>query len=248
MTTPEHPSAEVYRSKLSDPYSSHRRILALTRSLPSVHRVLDVGCGPGFIGSALAGLGYLVVGIDSHADTNSLRSAGYVEAFRLDIEQEPIPLQDGFDLLIFADVLEHLRDPEGVLARFRTLLAPGGHVLLSVPNVAHWTVRLALLAGYFPSCDRGILDRTHIRFFTLTSACQMVRRAEFSIRHTEVTPVPLPLIWPATAEGRPLTWLQHMNGMLTRLWKCGLGYQILILADCTGPNATAYSNERSSRD
>jgi SAM-dependent methyltransferase len=239
VTTPKHPPAELYRSKLSDPYSSHRRIIALTRSLPSVHRVLDVGCGPGYIGSALAGLGYSVVGVDSHADTNSLRSAGYVEAFRLDIEQASIPLQDSFDLLIFADVLEHLRDPEEVLERFRTLLVPGGHILLSVPNVAHWTVRVALLAGYFPSHDRGILDRTHIRFFTLDSARQMVRRAEFSIRHAEVTPIPLPLIWPTTAEGRPLDWLQHVNGVLTQLWKRGLGYQILILADLIGSGHSA---------
>lgn len=230
MTTPPRPPAEAYRSKLGDPYSSHRRLIALARSLASVHRVLDVGCGPGYIGSVLAGLGYSVVGIDSRADTNSLRSAGYVEAIRLDIEREPTPLRGGFDLLIFAVILEHLRDPGGVLARFRMLLAPGGRLLLSVPNVAHWTVRLSLLAGYFPSHDRGILDRTHIRFFTLDSARRMVRRSQFRIHHTEVTPLPLPVVWPATAEGGRLAWLQHMNGVITRLWKRGLGYQILILA------------------
>ena len=219
-----------YRPKLNDPFSSHRRIIDLTRSLPGVRRILDVGCGPGYTGASLAAMGYVVIGIDDRADICRLRALGYDTAFQLDIERDPVPPMAAFDLIIFGDILEHLRDPAQVLARLRPVLVPGGRIIVSVPNVAHWTVRLALLAGYFPACNRGILDRSHLRFFTFDSACRLVEAADFRIERTEVTPIPLPLLWEATAEGRPFAVLHMLNAWITRSWKRVLGYQILILA------------------
>lgn len=219
-----------YRSKLHDRFSSHRRLLALTCSLSGARRVLDVGCGSGHIGGALAALGYSVVGMDPDADPSRLRALGYKEVYRLDIEQEELPPATAFDLIIFGDILEHLRDPDRVLDRARSWLVPGGRILISVPNVAHWTVRLSLLTGHFPAYNRGILDRSHLRFFTLDSAKRLVEAAGFQIEHVEVTPIPLPLLCAATGEGRPLAILQTMNAVITRCWKRLLGYQILILA------------------
>ena len=224
-----------YRSKLNDPFSSHRRIIDLTRSLPGVRRILDVGCGPGHTGASLAAMGYAVVGIDAQADICRLRVLGYDAAFQLDIEQDPVPPMAAFDLIIFGDILEHLRAPDQVLARLRPVLVPGGRIIVSVPNVAHWTVRLALLAGYFPACNRGILDRSHLRFFTFDSARRLVEAAEFRIEQAEVTPIPLPLLWEVTAEGRPFAVLHTVNAWITRFWKRGLGYQILILASLAPP-------------
>ncbi|GIV83543.1 MAG: hypothetical protein KatS3mg052_0550 [Candidatus Roseilinea sp.] len=86
-----------------------------------------------------------------------------------------------FDAIIFADVLEHLVDPWAVLRDMRQLLADGGRVLLSVPNIAHWTARLNLLRGRFDYTDGYLMDRTHLRWFTRRSAKQMALNCGYRI-------------------------------------------------------------------
>jgi SAM-dependent methyltransferase len=97
------------------------------------------------------------------------------------------------DIIICADVLEHLRDPWTVLAWLRTLPAPGGRAVISVPNIAHWTARRALLRGRFDYTDFGLLDRTHLRFFTRATAAELARRAGFAVRAERLAGAPLPL-------------------------------------------------------
>ncbi len=82
----------------------------------------------------------------------------------LDLERELA--EKRFDVIVFADVLEHLRDPLATLARMTRFMAPDGCVLASVPNVSHAAVRLSLLAGKWEYTPTGLLDRTHLRFFT----------------------------------------------------------------------------------
>ena len=98
-----------------------------------------------------------------------------------------------FDVVLLLDVLEHLRDPERILRRARRALT-GGRVIVSLPNVANVTVRLTLLFGRFEYTERGILDRTHLRFFTRRSALRMLRDAGFTVEHREMTVIPLELI------------------------------------------------------
>ena len=99
----------------------------------------------------------------------------------------------GVDVVLCADVLEHLRDPWDTLAWLRTLLAPGGRAVISVPNVAHWTARRELLRGRFPYAQHGLFDRTHLRFFTRESARELAHRAGFAVRREAPAPAPLPL-------------------------------------------------------
>ncbi|HEV7753440.1 MAG TPA: class I SAM-dependent methyltransferase, partial [Baekduia sp.] len=110
----------------------------------------------------------------------------------------------GVDAVICADVLEHLRDPWAVLAWLRTLLDPGGRAIVSVPNIAHWTARRALLRGRFDYTDFGLLDRTHLRFFTRASATELARRAGFAVQaeHPAGAPLPLESRVPALAKVR----------------------------------------------
>src|SRR5262249_51763726 len=91
------------------------------------------------------------------------------------------------------DVLEHLRDPWSVLSWLRTLLAPGGRAVISIPNIAHWTSRRALLRGRFDYADHGLLDRTHLRFFTRASAAELAHRAGFAVQAERLAGAPLPL-------------------------------------------------------
>src|SRR5205823_7166679 len=111
------------------------------------------------------------------------------------------PLEGGFDAIVCADVLEHLRDPAAALAAVRHALAPDGEVVISIPNVAHLWVRLSLLAGRFDYAERGILDRTHLRFFTRRTLLALLARAGLAVDELRVTPVPLPLVVPRRLHG-----------------------------------------------
>jgi len=157
--------------------TSHAQILEL---VGGNKRVLDIGCATGYLARALVAQGCTVSGVEYDADAaeqarptldrlvvGDLETLDLVEAFG----------RDQFDALVFGDVLEHLRDPLAVLRRARPLLAGGGCVVISVPNIAHGAARLALLKGRWEYRQLGLLDTTHLRFFTLNSVREMLREA-----------------------------------------------------------------------
>ncbi|HEY0798318.1 MAG TPA: class I SAM-dependent methyltransferase, partial [Candidatus Baltobacteraceae bacterium] len=150
-------------------------------------RVLDVGCATGYLAKALASRGCDVVGIDINADALTESREFCSEAIAADLEVEPLGrILEGrarFDVAAFGDILEHLRNPLAVLESVRPLLAEGGFVVASIPNVAHAAVRLSLLGGRFDYQDFGLLDETHIRFFTRKSVEELFLVAGFRIEH-----------------------------------------------------------------
>ena len=130
-------------------------------------QILEVGCSTGYFGSALKAAGHIVWGIEPNKASASIASqnldhvfVGLVEDF---IEAYP---DKKFDIITFGDVLEHIADPSEVLNQCHSLLVAGGAIIASVPNVAHITIRAMLLEGRWEYGDLGILDRTHLRFFT----------------------------------------------------------------------------------
>lgn len=146
---------------------------AVIDHIASGGRVLDVGCAAGDLGAALTERGYTVVGIEGDAERAEMASRRLARVAMANLDRDDLPsILDGeepFDAIIFGDVLEHLYDPAHVLARVKNLLNSSGKVLASIPNVAHGSVRLALLQGRWAYTDEGLLDRTHIRFFTMSS-------------------------------------------------------------------------------
>jgi len=134
-----------------------------------------------------------------------------------------------YDAVIFGDVLEHMRNPQAVLQKLSALLKPGGKILISLPNVANIWVRINLLLGRFNYSRVGILDETHLRFFTLKTAKQLAVDSGLDVVSTGVTPIPLPLILPSTSKGRPLSFLHALNWGLTKLRKTLLGYQFILV-------------------
>lgn len=219
----------VYTYK-GDLYSSHHIIPELVRRLSPPGRVLDVGCDVGFAARDLVSSGFQVCGIDQNAATLEKAGRYYQQIILADVENEPPNLDGPFDVIIFADILEHLTDPAAAFKRFSKLLAPGGLIVVSVPNVAHWHMRLHLLLGRFDYGQRGILDRTHLRFFTQRTARRFLEEAGYRIEAIESTPLPLPLIWSWTAPGRPLSLLHTVNFLLTRRWKSLFAYQFIFAA------------------
>ncbi len=219
----------IYTFK-DDPYSSHARIPELVRRLSPPGRVMDVGCDEGYAARHLVTYGFQVYGIDKNPATLEKAARYYQKTILADLEKDLTTTDGPFEVIIFADILEHLTDPAAVFQHFTALLAPGGLVVVSVPNVAHWYVRLSLLRGRFDYSERGILDRTHLRFFTLRTARRFLEEAGFRIEALDATPLPLPLVWSRTAPGRPLFFLHALGALLARRWKTLFAYQFIFAA------------------
>jgi 2-polyprenyl-3-methyl-5-hydroxy-6-metoxy-1,4-benzoquinol methylase len=186
--------------------AAHRIVL---EHVPDGARVLDVGCATGYLAAELSARGCTVDGIE--VDPVAAQQArahcrevvvGDLEAPATHGEVQRMLAGARPDVILCADVLEHLRDPWAVLTWLRTLSAPGGHAVVSVPNIAHWTARRALLRGRFDYADYGLLDRTHLRFFTRASAAELARRAGFAVRAERLAGAPLPLESRVPALGR----------------------------------------------
>ena len=135
--------------------------------------VLDVGCHKGMLGALYRRRNprARVIGVDNDIAAVRVAATRLTEAACLDIENDPLPFEvpGGYDCIIYGDVLEHLRDPWRVMREHAALLSPRGVMLICVPNVAHWSVILKLINGTFDYEDRGVLDRTHLRWFTLAT-------------------------------------------------------------------------------
>jgi len=157
--------------------TSHAQILEL---VGGNKRVLDIGCATGYLARALVAQGCTVSGVEYEADAAEQARPTLDRLLVGDLEELDLVEffgRDQFDALVFGDVLEHLRDPLAVLRRARPLLARGGCVVISVPNIAHGAARLALLKGRWEYRQLGLLDTTHLRFFTLASLREMLREA-----------------------------------------------------------------------
>jgi O-antigen biosynthesis protein len=147
-------------------------------------RVLELGTATGYMSRALTERGCEVVGIELDPEMAE-RAGEFCERMivgdveTLDLERE----LDGelFDAIVAADVLEHLKDPLRLLQRLRPFLEPDGCLVISIPNVAHGSVRLALLSGRFDYQDIGLLDSTHLRFFTRETLERLLDEAELGL-------------------------------------------------------------------
>lgn len=166
----------------------------LVRMVGANKRVLDVGCDTGYLGEELAAFGNVVSGFEFNPVAAEVARARYERVEVGDLEAVDLVATFGpasFDVVVFGDVLEHLRDPLPVLRQARSLVAPGGCVLISVPNIAHGDVRLGLLRGQFRYTKIGLLDDTHTRFFTKESLVEFVHDAGFTIIDLQRTRVGL---------------------------------------------------------
>lgn len=150
----------------------------------SNRRVLDVGCATGFFGKALAEQGCSVTGVEFEPRAAAEARSHLDEVVEADLNVTALAdLFAGreFDAIVFGDVLEHLIDPDAVLRSAVQLLAADGGIIISIPNVAHGSLRLALLQGRWDYLETGLLDRTHLRFFTRESVVAMVAGAGLGI-------------------------------------------------------------------
>jgi 2-polyprenyl-3-methyl-5-hydroxy-6-metoxy-1,4-benzoquinol methylase len=155
-----------------------------------------VGCSTGYLAARLVERGHEVVGIelDPQAAQAARSRGGFEVVTGSAADAGDLARAEGtFDAIICGDVLEHLADPEHVLRALRERVAPGGVLIASLPNAAHWTARRELLRGRFPQADHGIFDRTHLRFFTRSTARELLGRSGYDVIAETPVAAPLPL-------------------------------------------------------
>jgi 2-polyprenyl-3-methyl-5-hydroxy-6-metoxy-1,4-benzoquinol methylase len=156
--------------------------------------VLEVGCSSGYLTKIMVERGCEVVGIEIDPDAALAAEAWAERVVVGNIDEGDVwnyVKDESFDVVLLGDVLEHLRDPLSSLRQAVRKLKPSGYVVTSLPNVLHGDVRLSLLLGRFEYTDTGLLDRTHMRFFTSETARQLHAEAGLSIVDTKRVIVPL---------------------------------------------------------
>ncbi len=182
--------------------SSHHWAIAEALKCPKEAVVLDIGCGSSAIGYALKEAGFtnlFAVEIDEEARKNALPIYQEVKHSIEDFQGKT------FDLVLLLDVIEHLPNPEEFLKSVAKMLNPGGVLLLSVPNVAHWSVRIPLLFGFFNYTDRAILDKTHLQFFTRRRLTKILHDVgSLKITHLGATIEPAEFVLPKIIWNNPI--------------------------------------------
>ena len=208
------------------PYSSHILLLQEFPQAGAGRRVLDVGCADGYLAEILAGRGYAVTGVD-------LPGTSHNDSFQFvpgDLDAGLPPLEGGFDYILCADVLEHLRDPLKMLRECRRLLAPGGALIASLPNSGHLYFRWHVLMGRFPRHDKGLFDRTHLQFYMWDGWADLLARAGFSIETVGVSGVPVGLALPRWEDSAWVHFLEWVSFQLARLRQTLFAYQFIVRA------------------
>lgn len=174
-----------YDGHTKDPAEAAAMVAALVG--PSA-RVLDVGCGTGSVSKIIVEItGAELTGIEPDSQRAAVARARGINVIQGLFDEKIIADLGKFDVVVFADVLEHLPDPSSALRLAHRVLIPNGAVVASIPNIAHWSVRLDLLRGRFDYQPYGIMDATHLRWFTEKSVRGLFESSGYQIERIDHT-------------------------------------------------------------
>ncbi len=215
---PEYEVAPAYTLKKST-LSSHSQLLEMIG--PPPRTVLDVGCGQGEIGHLVMERGHHVTGIDWTEPKFELD-----EFVKANLETGlPLPPDRKFDVVLLADVLEHMSEPSILLKQAKEHLAEDGSLLVSLPNAVHWSLRAQVALGKFEYANKGILDRGHLRFFTKKTARRLFEEAGLMVVTERSTPVPWENVIPEIFGSFLREKVEKTDYLLTRLRPNLFAYQ-----------------------
>jgi len=215
-----------------DPRSSHQQISKLVQSL-NLSPILDVGAAQGMLGQLVQGSGLAIDAVEANPEWAEAARPYYRNTWASIVENAPLPARE-YKLVVCADVLEHTPDPVSVLRSLRAAATEDATFIISLPNVAHLAVRMMLLFGYFPKMERGILDRTHLQFFTKDTAKSMLAKAGLSAQSIRATGIPLDEVW-KTGEGKlPFRIAQGMQHLALDIAPRLFSMQWVMVATPTG--------------
>jgi predicted TPR repeat methyltransferase len=210
--------------------SSHRILIDLVgRHATRGGILVDLGAAGGELGAALRPQFSTTYGFEYDVDEIGRLHGRFDHVVIADLERVK-GLPRNAAAIILADVVEHLRRPDEVLRLARQSLSSEGLLFLSVPNIANITVRIGLLFGIFRYRDRGILDSTHLRFYTRRTICDEIERAGFDLVALRGSSVPIRLIVGRLLPEPVLRLGERFLAVITRAWKALLAYQIILVA------------------
>jgi SAM-dependent methyltransferase len=176
------------------PDASHRVVLNAVEDRPA-GRVLDLGCGSGRAAAELREQGHIVVGVDAAPEPETAERVDRLVVANLDAGlPDEVVDEAPYDVVLAADVLEHLRDPDRLLREIHGVCTPDAILIASIPNIGHWYPRTRIGLGRFDYDHRGILDATHMRFFTWRSFRGMAYRAGWLVERRRVTGLPIEIL------------------------------------------------------
>lgn len=175
------------------PGSSHSWAISKIQKISKESKILDVGIGSGIMAERLKSLEITdIYGIEIDQDTINKLMPLYKD-IKTDINK--LPIKD-FDYCLMLDVLEHLTNPFEFLETLKKYLNDNAILLISVPNIAHWSIRLSLLFGFFEYTERGLLDKTHYSFFNKKRALKMSKIPNFKLLDYKVSSSPIEYFLP----------------------------------------------------
>jgi SAM-dependent methyltransferase len=213
-----------------EPYSSHSLLLGAIEGAGEGRRALDLGCAGGYLSEALAARGFSVVGVDLPGTPHPAQ----IEFIPADLDRGLPAVGGPFDLILCADILEHLRDPLRLLNQARPMLAPHGRLLASLPNSGHAYFRWQVLRGRFPQEDRGLFDRTHVRFYTYDGWMALFREAGFAVEREWASGVPVGLQFPGWQGTLPVRAAEWLSFRSAQTWKRMFAFQFIVRAKAEG--------------
>ena len=229
------PRTLVESRKLDDPYSSHSIIYRrLSKMKLADDKVLDLGFGCAGVAAAIAQHGAILDGVDR--DPVAIAESGplFRRVFQNDLNRlDDIPLNEKYDIILAADILQFLVEPADFLSRLKKYLVKGGLLAVALPNVVNIQPRFRILFGKFPLHHRGILEQQALHFYTLDSMRQLLTRAGWKVEEMDVTSVPLTLVFPFLRAKRWRLPLWICRG-LTLAFKGLFAYQGVLF--CKNPN------------
>ena len=220
-----------------DPDSSHAMLLEyFDQAVPG--SVLDLGCSGGLLAQGMSKRGCTVTGVDA-IEISGVRDR--VEQFYVaDLSQGlPQELNGTFDYVVMGDLIEHLANPTALLQDARAHLMPNGRLVTSVPNFSHWYPRLRMLLGRFDYDQRGILDATHLRFYTRKSITALLHINGFTVLSAKPTGLPLSAIGIHGVMAKPVRFI---SGLLMKVWPTMFGYQFVLEAELRERNGVSSSS------
>jgi glycosyltransferase involved in cell wall biosynthesis len=225
-----------YFDKFDDPYSSHSLIYKhLLAYGVEEKKILELGVGDASLTRRLKGHGARVDGVESDQVYIDLAKPFCEKIISGDLNKiETLNLDGDYDIIVAADILEHLINPEYVLSKLKTHIKKDGLLVVSLPNVANAYVRFSLLFGRFNYHSKGLLDKTHLHFYTIKTASDMLAKTGWKITNRGVTAIPLAIVFPFLRLA-VFRWILQLFYALTRFWKGLFAYQSLFY--CNSSNS-----------
>ncbi|MCO5324378.1 MAG: bifunctional glycosyltransferase/class I SAM-dependent methyltransferase [Marmoricola sp.] len=202
--------------------SSHSIILDQLKHLPA-GKVLEVGCSSGLLAEQVRGMGHHVTAIDpeEHPKVHGRADAFY----RVDLDADLPDIGTGFDIIIAADVIEHVKHPEHLISELTQRLGKDGRLIISTPNFGHWYPRIRVVTGSFDYDRRGILDDTHLRFFTKRGLTRILDKVPLVVEEIRYSATPFPMV---ESQSRTLRAISAIDQALVKARPSLFGYQFII--------------------